>query len=183
MKNSLLILLSILAFTSLACEISAADIEQLLDLLPTPAPYSGPDMDVLAPMECLLDQESDFATVTYIYDGETIQVELDGEKYKVRLIGINTPEIDEFYSTEATQSTASMLPIGTEVQLFQDTSGTDQYGRLLRYVLKDDVFLNHYLVLHGFAYAKSYRPDTACDAVLQKAMELAMQEQVGIFQP
>lgn len=183
MKKPLLILLAMLAFTSLACEISAADIDQLLDLLPTSAPYAGPDMDALAPMECLLGKESEVATVTYIYDGDTIQVEMDGETYKVRLIGIDTPEIDEFYDEEATQATASMLPIGAEVQLFQDTSDTDQYGRLLRYVVNGDVFVNHYLVLHGFAYAKSYRLDTACDAALDKAMELAIQEQVGIHQP
>ena len=51
--------------------------------------------------------------------------------------------------------------------------------RLLRYVICDKTFVNYELVLGGYAYAKSYRPDTACDAVLDAAEKIAEEYQVG----
>jgi micrococcal nuclease len=30
--------------------------------------------------------------VTYVYDGDTIEVDMDGTKEKIRLIGVDTPE-------------------------------------------------------------------------------------------
>ena len=39
----------------------------------------------------------DLAEVTHVFDGDTIEVELDGRAYRLRYIGVDTPERDEPY--------------------------------------------------------------------------------------
>jgi|APSaa5957512535_1039671.scaffolds.fasta_scaffold551525_2 micrococcal nuclease len=43
--------------------------------------------------------------------------------------------------------------------LVKDTSDTDRYDRLLRYVYVGDTFVNEELVRQGYAEAVLYRPD------------------------
>ena len=80
------------------------------------------------------------AKVIQVIDGDTITVE---GGYRVRYIGIDTPEthpVPEAYGTEAWQVNRQLVA-GREVRLEQDKSNTDKYGRLLRYVYVDDVFV------------------------------------------
>ena len=39
--------------------------------------------------------DGDLGTVTQVIDGDTIEVEIDGRTYRVRYVGVNTPERDE----------------------------------------------------------------------------------------
>lgn len=119
------------------------------------------------------------ATVERVVDGDTIIVEVDGQRERVRLIGLDTPESvapEEYRNTEegmeASDHTKSILPAGTTVWLEQDVSDVDQYDRLLRYVWleeptdsnnEDEVvakMLNAQLIADGWAVAKDYEPDT-----------------------
>ena len=98
------------------------------------------------------------AKVIQVIDGDTITIE---GGYRVRYIGIDTPEvhpIPEAYGTEAWQVNRQLVE-GKEVRLERDVSETDKYGRLLRYVYVDDVFINAELVRLGLAEAKAYPPD------------------------
>jgi micrococcal nuclease len=98
------------------------------------------------------------AKVIQVIDGDTITVE---GGYRVRYIGIDTPEthpVPEAYGTEAWQVNRQLVE-GKEVRLERDVSETDKYGRLLRYVYVDDVFVNAELVRQGLAEAKAYPPD------------------------
>ena len=100
----------------------------------------------------------DTAKVIQVIDGDTITVK---GGYRVRYIGIDTPEIHpvpEAYGTEAWQGNRQLVE-GKEVRLERDVSETDKYGRLLRYVYVDDVFVNAELVRQGLAEAKAYPPD------------------------
>jgi micrococcal nuclease len=119
------------------------------------------------------------AIVDHVIDGDTVQVIMDGEAYKVRLIGINCPEsvhADASRNTEAgalaSKFTASICTEGMTVYLQKDVSDTDQYGRLLRYVwleYPEDPFdfdtvesymLNAIIVKNGHSDARDYEPDT-----------------------
>jgi micrococcal nuclease len=100
------------------------------------------------------------AVVTDVIDGDTIEVQMNGQTYRVRYIGINTPEWDEPCGEEASAANA-LLVSGQTVTLVRDISETDQYGRLLRYVYVGDLFVNEYLVAQGWAEAVEYPPDTA----------------------
>jgi micrococcal nuclease len=55
------------------------------------------------------------ATVSRVVDGDTIQVEIDGQRERVRLIGVDTPETKhpkkpvQYYGKEAYEFTQSRL--------------------------------------------------------------------------
>ena len=115
--------------------------------------------------------------VTRIIDGDTFEIE-SGQK--VRLIGIDTPEKDECYFDEASAK-LSELVLDKNVRLEMDVSETDRYGRLLRYVSVDGVFVNEVLVDQGFAVATSYPPDTTFQDSFRKTEQIAREKSVGAW--
>lgn len=100
----------------------------------------------------------DSARVTRIIDGDTIDVELNGQTFRVRYIGVNTPERDEPCYSDATAANSAMVS-GQTVTLVRDVSETDRYDRLLRYIYVGDTFVNESLVAQGYAEAVLYEPD------------------------
>ena len=127
--------------------------------------------------------------VTHVVDGDTIQVKIDGQEYRLRYIGINTPETKppaEYFGPEATAKNRALVD-GKTVTLAKDVSETDKYGRLLRYVIVGDVengaFVNYELVRQGYANAGTYPPDVACEAAFRQAEGMARQEQLGLWAP
>lgn len=104
------------------------------------------------------------ASATRVIDGDTIEVEIEGESYKVRYIGIDTPELHhptkpvEYFAQEAYEKNRELVE-GKTVFLEKDVSETDRYGRLLRYVYVGDTFVNAYLVQQGYALVSTYPPD------------------------
>jgi micrococcal nuclease len=96
--------------------------------------------------------------VTHIIDGDTIEVEIAGQVYSLRYIGIECPESGQYGSELATRVNRELVE-GKSVRLETDVSDTDQYGRLLRYVYVGDLFVNAELVGRGYATAWAYPPD------------------------
>lgn len=103
---------------------------------------------------------ADLYTVVNVIDGDTIDVRKDGETYRVRYIGVNTPERDEV-CYEMAKRANELLVDGQQVRLERDTSETDRYDRLLRFVYVGDTFVNETLVREGWAEAVLYLPDRA----------------------
>ncbi len=104
------------------------------------------------------DQDGEEARVLRVIDGDTIDVEINGERQRVRYIGMNTPERNEPCFDEATVANVELVQ-GKSVMLVKDVSDTDRYDRLLRYVYVGDTFVNEELVRQGYAEAVLYRPD------------------------
>lgn len=104
------------------------------------------------------------APVLRVVDGDTIEVEIGGQTYKVRYIGIDTPEtVDprrpvQCFGKEAAERNRQLVE-GRTVGLEKDVSETDQFGRLLRYVWVDGRMVNATLVEEGYALASTYPPD------------------------
>ena len=96
--------------------------------------------------------------VVNVVDGDTIDVVINGTEYRVRYVGINTPERDEVCYSDATAANAALVQ-GQTVRLETDVSDTDRYGRLLRYIYVGDTFVNRQLVADGYAEAVLYNPD------------------------
>src|SRR5690606_4416891 len=117
-----------------------------------------PTSTLLAANSTPLPPDQTLATVIRVIDGDTIEVSMDGATYRVRYIGINTPETDQVCGSEATQANAAIVS-GQQVRLVKDVSETDQYGRLLRYVYVGDMMVNAQLVADGWAEAATYPPD------------------------
>lgn len=99
------------------------------------------------------------ATVTRIIDGDTIEVAINGVNYRLRYIGMDTPERGQPFFAAATEANR-LLVEGQTVTLVKDVSETDRYGRLLRYVyLPDGTFVNAELVAQDYAQVATFPPD------------------------
>jgi len=91
------------------------------------------------------------AELVTIFDGDTLLVSMDGVEEEVRLLGINTPESDECFSSEAREATESLL--GTAALSIEAAGERDQFGRLLGYAYADGSQVNLALVEGGYALA------------------------------
>lgn len=93
-------------------------------------------------------------------DGDTLWLSGIG---KVRLIGVDTPEVygdDECYGHQASAFVERTLPLGSTVRYRLGTEERDRYGRALAYVYLDGGrFLNLLLVRRGFAQVLTVPPN------------------------
>ena len=91
------------------------------------------------------------ARLAYAFDGDSIEVDIDGRTEEVRLLGINAPEGDECYGKRAREALIDLLA-GQDFVLVEGTGDdTDRYGRLLRYVYVDGENTNGRLLAGGHA--------------------------------
>lgn len=105
------------------------------------------------------------ARVTSITDGDTINVRAYRPRrrsYRVRLIGIDTPETQgrvECGGAEASRSMRALAPRGRRVKLRTDPTQdtTDRFGRLLAYVYAGRRQLNVTQVSRGWSSTYVYR--------------------------
>lgn len=132
----------------------------------------------------------DQGRVTKITDGDTIRVQLnDGPEEKVRLIGIDTPEVHgrgglrECFGKEASAEMARLLPVGSTVRLEIDAEPRDRYGRLLAYVYRteDDLHVNLEMAREGFAAPLTIPPNVAFSDAFVKAAAEARDADRGLW--
>jgi len=128
------------------------------------------------------ESEPEYALVTRIIDGDTIEIEVEnpGDNNRVRLCCIDTPEMGEKYYKEASDYLSDLI-LGKEIRMERDVSEVGKYGRLIRYIYLDDVFINEQIVRNGWAVAYPYYPDTKLCPQIQEAEKLAKQEELGIW--
>jgi micrococcal nuclease len=145
-----------------------------------------PETVQIAGSECIPSEaERTEAQVTRVIDGDTIEVDIGGQSFKVSYIGMDTPESTseiEYFGPEATAFKVQMVE-GKTVTLIKDASETDQFDRLLRYVIVGDFFVNYELVRQGFANTTTVPPDVACESVYLEAERLAREEGRGFWAP
>ncbi len=124
--------------------------------------------------------------VTSITDGDTVRVTVNGTEMKVRLIGIDTPELHhpkkpvQCYAKEA-KNAISRLIYKKQVTLEKDVSNTDRYGRYLRYIWLGDTLVNEYMVREGYAFATPYPPDVKYQERFRKAEQYARNNKKGLW--
>jgi len=150
--------------------------------MPSPIPTTQPaPMIINIPGCSLKNPQFEQGLVTKVVDGDTIDVEIDGETFAVRYIGMDAAESGEPFWREARDKNAALVE-GVMVALIQDVSPRDSFERLLRYVfLADGTFVNEEMVRTGYARAMAYPPDTACEDQLNQAQQDAQQRGVGIW--
>lgn len=108
--------------------------------------------------EQLIGHKAQNVDYVSINDGDTFTVRLDGEKKKVRLLMVDTPEMNYDkgepmpYAEEAKQFTEKLLKEAKTIELLFDVGPqTDKYDRLLAYIYIDGVLLQETLVDNGLA--------------------------------
>ncbi len=121
--------------------------------------------------------------VKRVVDGDTIEL-ANGEK--VRYIGIDTPEtVDprkpvQCFGKEASAKNKNLVE-GKMVRLEKDVRDRDQYGRLLRYVYIDDLFVNLELVKTGYARIDTVPPDVKFSKIFLAAQQEAKEQGIGLW--
>jgi endonuclease YncB( thermonuclease family) len=136
------------------------------------------------------NEASTSAQVTKVVDGDTIDVEIDGQKAKVRYIGVDTPEtVDprkpvQCFGADAKKKNQELVE-GKTVYLSKDVSETDRYGRLLRfvYVTNGDttIFVNEALVKDGYAHVLTVPPDVSKAEYFKSLEEEARTKNLGLW--
>ncbi|MDP9226956.1 MAG: thermonuclease family protein [Actinomycetota bacterium] len=141
------------------------------------------------------------ATVQRVVDGDTIDVVITrrvegpgagqtqvGRTYRVRLLGIDTPETVkpdtpvQCYGHQASAATTALLQ-GVKVRLVKDVEETDRYGRLLRYVYFGDEMANARLVANGYAYVLTYPPNVRHSTLFVALARWARENNLGLWAP
>jgi endonuclease YncB( thermonuclease family) len=144
-----------------------------------------------------IDFPSEPVTVARVIDGDTFAIEaLAGiatdEKhpnecrYRVRLIGVNTPESYQTGFEQAQKALAALLPEGMVVTLTRDLDDRDGNNpfRWLAYVeLPGGKDVGAELLKEGWAVAWRYLPNCRNHVHYQELMAEAWTNQLGLFAP
>ncbi|MFA5946871.1 MAG: thermonuclease family protein [Patescibacteria group bacterium] len=133
-----------------------------------------------------------YTVLSRVVDGDTIEVAFsDTDKYKVRLIGINTPEsVDprkpvECFGHEATEHLKALLNVSS-VRLSTDPSqaSEDKYDRWLRYVYTaDGTDINLQMIKDGYAHEYTYNTPYVNQKVYRAAEAEAKTKKIGLWSP
>lgn len=115
--------------------------------------------------------------VAYVIDGDTVEL-ATGER--VRLIGIDAPEFGEPYFYESREKLAEFV-LDKEIQMERDVADRDQYGRLLRYLRRDEVFVNLEMVRLGYARSLSVSPNVKYENIFFITQQEARHNDLGIW--
>lgn len=136
----------------------------------------------------ILGADSGAYLVVRVVDGDTIRVLINGQEEVVRLIGIDTPELNhpqkpvECFAKEASDKLKSLLQ-DRQVQLeFDPTQAErDRYGRLLAYVFLDGNNINLQMLRDGYAYEYTYSSAYKYQQVFKNAQQLAKSQLLGLW--
>jgi micrococcal nuclease len=127
-----------------------------------------------------------------VTDGDTIVVNVDGRRERVRLVGVDAHETNgpyqevECYGPQASDFLTRLLGIDAQLWLEQDQEDRDRYGRLLRWVWADfgtgEVYLlNEALVRIGYAERFRNTPNRRYVDEVTAAEVFAQRHQLGLW--
>lgn len=142
---------------------------------------------MLIEREC---QELERVKLRRVIDGDTIEVQYYFIPLRVRLIGINCPEVGFYGKVKQRMGGAAkqflknilMEDESPEVYIGFDVRKMDTYGRALCYVYtKQNTFINALLVRHGFARVDCRPPNDKYSDLLKSMEEQAKEKQLGIW--
>ncbi len=129
--------------------------------------------------------------VMKVVDGDTMDINIDGQVSRLRVIGIDTPEtVDprksvQCFGIEASNKAKEILT-GQYVTVESDpTQGDkDKYGRLLRYVyLPDGTDYGLFMISNGYAHEYTYNIPYEKQSDYRKAEADARNNDRGLWSP
>lgn len=127
-------------------------------------------------VSCTHSRPSANVPVLRVADGDTITVRLGDKDERVRLHGIDCPELGQAFGDEATAFTKAQV-LGKRVRL--EVVERDRYGRIVARVFTEDgTSVNEALVASGLAW--HYRRYSK-SATLARLHEAARQRRLGLW--
>lgn len=85
----------------------------------------------------------------YVYDGDTILMNLNGEKRKIRLYGIDAPELSQEFGDKSRVLLSRLIE---KKKITVSVTGEDKYGRLIGVVYFDGLDINAVMLKNGAAW-------------------------------
>ena len=131
------------------------------------------------------------AAVVEVIDGDTVDVRINSQVVRIRLIGIDTPEVVdprrpvECFGREASAKAHELLD-GQTVAFEADPSqdDRDRYGRSLRYLwLPDGRLFNLEMIAQGYAFEYTYNVPYQYQQSFKQAEQDARAQQRGLWSP
>lgn len=127
--------------------------------------------------------------VTKVIDGDTFWVQdISGNEIKVRMIGIDAPELKKTNRKEVgrfareAKNYLSKLILRKEIYLKFDIDKSDQYRRTLAYVyLPNGTFVNEKLVKEGYALAMTVPPNVKYSGKFLMMQQQARNSRRGLW--
>lgn len=126
-----------------------------------------------------------FARVTAVHDGDTVSLIIGNREERVRLIGIDAPELgQEQWGKKARRRLQEIIrKTDRKVRIELDIEERDQYGRLLAYLwTKDGRLINEEMVKGGYALIYTVPPNVRYAERLKEAQETASKKKAGIWE-
>jgi micrococcal nuclease len=151
--------------------------------------YEGNEVAIARPIR-LEDTQYRICQTTKVSDGDTIAVDCDGEKLKLRFCGIDAPESKQPLGTE---SKALMMKLTDNKQVMIRPIEKDKYGRTVAEVeVKDDrklsngeyeiLFVNAEILKAGLAYHyKQYSANCPNRDRIIEAEKFAKDKKLGVW--
>lgn len=124
-------------------------------------------------------------TVVSVTDGDTLRLEVGEAEFRVRLIGVDTPEVfpdEQCYGPEAESALAALAPPGSTIGYAYDRDARDRFDRELMYLFTaDGTSINLELVAQGFGEAVLFEPNDLYWNDLQAAERAAQNAGLGLW--
>lgn len=114
--------------------------------------------------------------VVEVIDGDTFTIESRGETRRVRLMGVNTPEMGRCLSNEAKNKLSNLV---TKKDVVLEDQFTDPYGRIMANVYVGDKYINGQMLASGMGRMDYYEHPRR--EQLKTAYATARKEKRGIF--
>ena len=89
------------------------------------------------------------AKVTAVTDGDTVKIEYENKIIKVRLAGIDTPELKQEFGLEAKKALEERV---LNKKVYIDGDKKDRYGRLIADIKIGSRWINKELIGEGYAW-------------------------------
>jgi len=128
--------------------------------------------------------KTNYIRVVEVHDGDTVSVTLDDKREKVRLIGIDAPELGQRpWGQKAKGHLKELLSSSKwEVSLEFDIEKRDIHGRLLSYLWTPDrKMINLQMVEDGYAMLFTVPPNVRYVDEFRKAQDDARNKGLGIW--
>ena len=152
----------------------------------------------------LIARNQEKVDIEKVIDGDTLII--SGKQYKsekLRLIGVDTPEVHDQYKMqrdakrlgmtlsevrekglEASRFVENLITLKDPRRFFRlelDTEERDKYGRLLGYIWLADTMLNEEIIKAGYGTAMMIPPNSKYYKRFQKLEKKAKADKVGIW--
>lgn len=132
-----------------------------------------------------------FYPIDRVVDGDTVAVNMSGDAMLVRIIGIDSPEVDSDYTEQecfGAEASAKLKELLTDktVRMEYDTNQgmLDKYGRLLAYLfLEDGTNVGGYMIDNGYAREYTFDSLYMYQKEFRDAEHVAREQKLGLWAP